>query len=53
MLGKQESGKATDDELHLLRLLTPLVKLYTGKQVWYFSRKFINTYSSVYKTEKN
>ncbi|XP_063448319.1 acyl-CoA dehydrogenase family member 11-like [Mytilus trossulus] len=32
LLSKQESGLATEDELHLLRLLTPLIKLYTGKQ---------------------
>ncbi|CAG2256071.1 Acyl-CoA dehydrogenase family member 11 [Mytilus edulis] len=32
LLSKQESGNATEDELHLLRLLTPLIKLYTGKQ---------------------
>lgn len=33
LLGKSEVKTATQDELHLLRLLTPLVKLYTAKQV--------------------
>lgn len=30
--GREECGDATDDETALLRLLTPVVKLYTGKQ---------------------
>lgn len=33
LLGKEESGVASDDDLHLLRLLIPILKLYTGKQV--------------------
>ena len=33
LLGKEEVGEASDDELLLLRLLTPVAKLYTGKQV--------------------
>jgi len=32
LLGQTETGKATDDEVKLLRLLTPIVKLYTGKK---------------------
>jgi hypothetical protein len=32
LLGKEEYGKATSDELAVLRLLTPLAKLYTAKQ---------------------
>jgi putative acyl-CoA dehydrogenase len=32
LLGKEELGEATDAERSLLRVLTPLVKLYTGKQ---------------------
>jgi putative acyl-CoA dehydrogenase len=32
LLGKEEVGEATDEESRLLRLLTPLVKLYTAKQ---------------------
>jgi alkylation response protein AidB-like acyl-CoA dehydrogenase len=32
LLGKEETGQATDSELAILRLLTPLVKLYTAKQ---------------------
>lgn len=32
LLGKLERGEATDDEANLLRLLTPLMKLTTGKQ---------------------
>ncbi|VDI74666.1 Hypothetical predicted protein [Mytilus galloprovincialis] len=33
LVRKQESGKATEDESHLLGILTPLVKFYKGKQV--------------------
>lgn len=33
LLGREESGVATEHDAHLLRLLTPVVKLYTGKQV--------------------
>ncbi|XP_066516306.1 acyl-CoA dehydrogenase family member 11-like [Hoplias malabaricus] len=32
LLGREESGVATERESHLLRLLTPVAKLYTGKQ---------------------
>ena len=32
LLGKKEAGTAGDEELRLLRLLTPLAKLTTGKQ---------------------
>lgn len=35
LLGRQETGEARDGEAALLRLLTPVAKLYTGKQaVW-------------------
>lgn len=33
LLGREECGKATQLDTHLLRLLTPVVKLYTAKQV--------------------
>jgi alkylation response protein AidB-like acyl-CoA dehydrogenase len=33
LLGREETGEASDDERQLLRLLTPIVKLTTGKQV--------------------
>lgn len=33
LLGGEESGLATQLDRDLLRLLTPVVKLYTGKQV--------------------
>jgi len=33
LLGRSETDKASAQELQLLRLLTPVVKLYTGKQV--------------------
>lgn len=33
LLGREESGVATQLDTNLLRLLTPVVKLYTGKQV--------------------
>ncbi len=32
LLGKEECGKATADEIAVLRMLTPLIKLYTAKQ---------------------
>ena len=32
LLGREECGEATDLELQLLRLLTPVAKLYTAKQ---------------------
>ena len=32
LLGREEAGEATADERLLLRLLTPVVKLFTGKQ---------------------
>lgn len=32
LLGKEECGAATDEERSLLRLLTPIAKLYTAKQ---------------------
>src|SRR5262249_53677312 len=32
LMGRGETGAATDDERAVLRLLTPLVKLYTAKQ---------------------
>ena len=33
LLGKEETGEATDSEIQLMRLLVPVMKLYTGKQV--------------------
>ena len=33
LLGKQACNEASDVELQLLRLLTPITKLYTAKQV--------------------
>ena len=32
LLGKEECGEATESDLQLLRLLTPVAKLYTAKQ---------------------
>ena len=32
LLGREESGRATEAERHLLRLVTPLAKLCTGRQ---------------------
>ena len=37
LLGKEDCGVANDDESNLLRLLVPLSKLYSGKQVPYQS----------------
>lgn len=33
LLGREEGGSATQLDTNLLRLLTPVLKLYTGKQV--------------------
>ena len=33
LLGREETGVATPLEIHLLRLLTPVLKLYSAKQV--------------------
>lgn len=33
LLGKQDCNEASDVETQLLRLLTPITKLYTAKQV--------------------
>ena len=33
LLGRKETGIATETEALLLRLLVPVMKLYTGKQV--------------------
>jgi alkylation response protein AidB-like acyl-CoA dehydrogenase len=33
LLGREEAGTATEEDLRLLRLLTPICKLTTGKQV--------------------
>lgn len=33
LLGREDTNVASDHEKIMLRLLTPLVKLYTGKQV--------------------
>lgn len=32
LLGKEETGKASESDIALLRMLTPLIKLYTAKQ---------------------
>jgi len=57
LLGKEDCGVANDDESNLLRLLVPLSKLYSGKQVPYqsmnkcqiFSRPASNIVWSKYK----
>lgn len=33
LLGLEETGKASEDQKSLLRILTPLLKIYTGKKV--------------------
>lgn len=45
LLGKSEANQASNEELVLLRFLTPILKLYTAKQVKYIRRlldKLIN-----------
>ena len=39
LLGLEETEKATVQDQHMLRLLTPVVKLYTGKQVVHSERR--------------
>ena len=34
LFGLVESGAANNEQTLLLRILVPLLKLYTGKQVW-------------------
>lgn len=34
LLGLAETNMASDQDQFLLRLLIPVAKLYTGKQVW-------------------
>lgn len=36
LFGLQENKMATDKDVLLLRILTPILKLYTGKQVYPF-----------------
>jgi len=33
LFSKEHAGKINDDEANVLRLMTPLLKLFTGKQV--------------------
>lgn len=35
LLGREECGQATEEETHLLRLFTPVAKLYTAKKVMF------------------
>eukprot|EP00871_Galdieria_phlegrea_P002576 jgi/Galph1/3319/GphlegSOOS_G1952.1 len=44
LLGKEEIGEASQVERMLLRVLIPLVKLYTGKQVVYIATEVIESF---------
>ena len=44
LLGKSEANVASVDDLHLLRLLTPLLKLYTAKQAISVSSEGLETF---------
>lgn len=49
LLGREESGVASQLDTNLLRLLTPVVKLYTGKQVsgFYYWQSLIFPLSAI------
>ena len=44
LLGKEEAGTATENEKIMLRALTPLVKLYTGKKVLSVSSEAVEAF---------
>src|SRR5213075_679165 len=44
LLGKEETGEASESELQLLRLLTPVTKLYTAKQAITVARETIEAF---------
>lgn len=44
LLGKEETNTATENEKTMLRALTPLVKLYTGKKVLSLSSEVIESF---------
>jgi hypothetical protein len=44
LLGKSEANIANADDMHLLRLLTPLLKLYTAKQAINISSEGLETF---------
>jgi alkylation response protein AidB-like acyl-CoA dehydrogenase len=47
LLGKEESGTADEAELRLLRLLTPVAKLYTAKQAIAVASEAIEAFGGV------
>lgn len=49
LLGREESGIASELDSHLLRLLTPVLKLYTGKQVRFVHFVTINCHMNIYE----
>ena len=53
LLGKEECGEATDAELHLLRLLTPVAKLYTAKQAVGVASEAIEAFGGAGYVEDN
>jgi len=44
LLGREETGVASDDEKALLRLLTPVAKLYTAKQAIAFASEVLECF---------
>ncbi|EME30049.1 Acyl-CoA dehydrogenase family member 11 [Galdieria sulphuraria] len=44
LLGKEENGEASGEECMLLRMITPLVKLYTAKQVIVVSSEVVESF---------
>jgi putative acyl-CoA dehydrogenase len=44
LLGKEETGKATESERKLLRSLTPIVKLYTAKKCVQLSSEVVESF---------
>lgn len=44
LLGKEETGKATETEKKLLRALTPIVKLYTAKKCMHVTSEVVESF---------
>lgn len=44
LLGKDEAGEASEEEKAILRLLTPVVKLYTGKMAVAFTSELLECF---------
>lgn len=50
LLGKMENNEASKDDLEMLRFITPLLKIYTAKQVFFKFYFFQIFFSSLFKS---